>query len=215
VVIVGAIENTDKYAFDTSTNGLINLTKNSVDEEIVVLMITKQKEFNENSLQVGNILINEPGLYLIDSNEVPNKISPHLSDPNGISMFSVKIQLKDPNSNSKYSKEQSVFYYYSKGQTANNSSSYIVPELENPNEAILIKFKEKKRESELEIGKIKIGGFKMSIPNKNQIKFKVEEIKPNIYKIILEEKLEEGEYAFIFGGIQVGVSKRVFDFSIK
>ena len=213
-IILSKIENSDLFNFDTSTKGLVNLSKNSVDDDVVALMIKKQKEFSENSFKIGNVVIDKPGFYTIINDKLI-EIQPHLSDAAGISGFKIKIQLNKPNADIQLSNDIKTFYYYPKEEGVNNDNTFLVSNTGNPNEATLIKFNEKRRERELQVGKIKLGGFKMSIPKKNNISFEVTEVKPDIYKIEVSDEIEKGEYGFIFGGILAGVATRVFDFSIK
>ena len=48
----------------------MNLSKNSVDDDVIALMIKKQKEFSENTFKIGNVVIDKPGLYTIMNNEL-------------------------------------------------------------------------------------------------------------------------------------------------
>lgn len=212
-LIIGTIENSGSLNFDTSNEGLIELSKNSVDEDVILYMIEKQKTIDKSTFRIGNVVIDQPGLYIIDSGDNLINIPSHISDASvGRTLV---MKLDNPESKTVLPNNFKTLYYFNRDESSKTNNDVFLASVGNPNEARMVRFNKERKVRELEVGKFKMSGIKFDIPEKNRIEFEVSEVKPNVYKIDLEQNLNEGEYGLIFGNINPGASTRVFDFSIR
>lgn len=215
-IIINAIDNATDYNFDITTKGLKQLSENKVDDDIVVLIMKKQKNKSENIVNIDGIQIDkdEYGLF-INENNVKIKINSHLTQVD----MGIKMKAIIPNANSDVtiSNSTNIFYlnFNSNEDSATNSVYNFGNSISDPNEGELVKLSKNGKKREFQVGKVGMGGIKTEIPEKIRIEYKVEKLKHTIYKITTNKKLEPGEYGFIFGAISPGTTLKIYDFTVK
>lgn len=215
-IIINAIENSDDFNFDISTNGLKQLSDNKIDDEIVLSIMKKQKNKLENIITINGVQFNknEYGLFVIENNQKIQIVS-HLTQV----QFGMKIKANIPNVTSDITLKSDVStFYFNINKDENgptNTTFNLNNSISDPNEGELIKLSKVSKKREIQVGKANMGGIKTEIPEKARIEYTVEKIKLNFYKLTLKNKLEAGEYGFIFGAINGGASMKIYDFTIK
>ena len=216
VLILKTIEDTKNYNYDISTFGLQELSKNKVDDDIVILMMNKQKQSEKNSIKVNNIIIDGFGLFIIDNN-VKKEIIAHSSSGNAFNMRTIKIGMNGKTSENVIKDKKITFYYSFDNNSKQNESATLAvfSTIKSPSEGFLVKFEQTKNDRDLDIGKVGRSGFEVRIQKENRVEYTVEKINDNFFKIQVIEDLEPGEYGFIFGEINPGTANRIYDFSLK
>jgi hypothetical protein len=216
VLILKTIDDATNFNFDLSSKGLQELTKNKVDDDIIVQMMNKQKEIEKNSIKVDNVIIKGFGLFTIENNNKKELVA-HSSSGSGFKGRNIMIGLNNKTSENIITNSNPIFYYSFDNESKQNESSTIsaFSTIKSPSEGFLVKFKITKNDRDLVIGKIGMGGFEVRIEKENRVEYKVEKIKDNFYKIEVLENLKPGEYGFIFGQMNPGTANRIYDFSIK
>lgn len=136
----------------------------------------------------------------------------------GIASSSVKQVFKGATSNNKVSNTP-VFYFYFNQDIPFGliNKYYMFYASDNPSDILLAKFKGKKKERELTIGKVNVySGSEMGTADDLDIRVEYEEIKKGVFKVWFDKPLEEGEYCFVHNGPNgAGAFMHVFDFSVK
>ncbi|HFK5511240.1 hypothetical protein HZP31_15565 [Elizabethkingia anophelis] len=221
-IIIQSIEEASNYNYDISVKGLKQLSQSKIDEDVVILLMKKQNEKKNKSSKVDNITIDKDdyGLFVSDNNQ-KFKIPSHQTQANfkGKMMgFDLKATIPDSTSGIIISPINKVFYFNmgEDDKGASNSFFNAVKPFSDPNEGVLIKLKTNRNNRELDLGKVRaMAGMKTEIPEKYKIKYRVEKVSGNVYKIMIEANLHEGEYGFIFGAINPGGVMRIYDFTVK
>ncbi|PSL88431.1 hypothetical protein C7V10_10070 [Elizabethkingia miricola] len=221
-IIIQSIEEASNYNYDISVKGLKQLSQSEIDEDVVILLMKKQNEKKNKSSKVDNITIDKDdyGLFVSDNNQ-KFKIPSHQTQANfkGKMMgFDLKATIPDSTSGIIISPINKVFYFNmgEDDKGASNSFFNAVKPFSDPNEGVLIKLKTNRNNRELDLGKVRaMAGMKTEIPEKYKIKYRVEKVSGNVYKIMIEANLHEGEYGFIFGAINPGGVMRIYDFTVK
>lgn len=227
-VIVGKIE-TSKSAFDTTVEALKVLKEKGVGNEIIIAMMHSHKAAQEKN-EVTKV--KKTGIY-VKVNDEMKKIYPTVfsgSKTNtlgaalsyGLADAKIKSTLNGEHSQNLVNSNSPEFYFYFDfSQTSELSLRAInwwFSVASSPNEFVLVKLKSKSRKREMEIGKVNIyAGNSIGVDEKNIIKFDIEVLNDNEFKVIPAWFLEPGEYCFYYQGIvPVGgyTNQAVFDFSI-
>jgi len=215
-IIKSSIENASDYNFDITTKGLQQLSNNKVDDEIVVLIMKKQKDKLENIIVVDGLKFDkkEFGLF-INNNGEKLRISSHLTQVD----FGMKLKAQIPNAMADIgisSDIKSFYFNFGVDENATTNSAYnLINSISDPNEGELVKLSKSGKKREFQVGKVGMGGIKSEIPSKIRIEYAVEKVKYNLYKITIKEELKPGEYGFIFGAINPGATMKIYDFSVK
>lgn len=215
-IIINAINTAPDYNFDTSAKGLKQLSENSIDDEIVILIMNKQKNKSDNTVTIDGLQFDkdEFGLFIKENgNKV--KINSHLTQAQVGRVMKANI----PNAVADISINKGVDTFYfnfsSGGDATSNSVFNLNNSISDPNEGELIILSKNGKSREFQAGKLDMKGLKLEIPEKFRIEYKVEKIKHNTYKIIVDRKLDAGEYGFIFGAINPGAAMKIYDFTVK
>lgn len=216
ILIIKTIDDAAKFNFDLSTIGLQELSKNKVDDDIVVMMMDKQKQNEKTSIKVDDVIIDGFGLFIVEDKN-KKEIIAHSSSGTGFKGRSIIIGMNGKTSENIISNLKPTFYFSFDNGTKQNDSPALAAfaNIKSPSEGFLVKFRQSKNDRDLEIGKAGIGGLQVKIEKKNRIDYTVEKIKENFYKIQISENFEPGEYGFIFGQMNPGTANRVYDFTIK
>ncbi|MCZ2084676.1 MAG: hypothetical protein LC112_10435 [Flavobacteriales bacterium] len=216
ILIIKTIDDATNFNFDLSTIGLQELAKNKVDDDIIVLMMDKQKQNEKNSIKVDNIIIDGFGLFIVED-KTKKEIIAHSSSGTSFKGRSIMIGMNGKTSENIISNLKPTFYFsFDNGAKQNDSPALAAfSTIKSPSEGFLVKFRQSKNDRDLEIGKAGIGGFQVKVEKQNRVDYTVEKIKENFYKIQVLEYLKPGEYGFIFGQMNSGTANRVYDFTIK
>lgn len=214
-IIINALNNETNFNFDISTSALKELSNNKIDDEIIVLMMQKQKDKIENIITVDGLQFakKEYGLFVNQEGQKV-KITSHLTELD----FAMKFNAQIPNLTADISISSDVkTFYFNFGLDENNSTNStfnLTNSITDPNEGELVKLSKIRKKRQFRIGKAGLGGIKMEIPSDIRIEYKIEKIKFNLYKITIEKSLQPGEYAFFFGALSPTAMK-VYDFNVK
>lgn len=227
-VIVGKIE-TSKSSFDTTVDALKALKEKGVGNEIIIAMMHSRKAEQE---KVNVAKVQKTGIYVKSGDDL-QKIYPTVfsgSKTNtlgaalsyGLADAKIKSTLSGEHSqNIVHSNSPEFYFYFDISQTSELSlraTNWWFSVASSPNEFVLVKLKSKGRKREMDIGKVNIyAGNSVGVDEKNVIKFDIEILNDNEFKVIPAWFLEPGEYCFYYQGIvPVGgySNQAVFDFSI-
>ena len=227
-VIVGKIE-TSKSSFDTTVDALKALKEKGVGNEIIIAMMHSRKAIQE---KAENNKVKKTGIYVktgdgfqkiyptVFSGSKTNTLGSALSY--GLADAKIKSTLSGERSqNLVHSNSPEFYFYFDFSHTSELSlraTNWWFSVASSPNEFVLVKLKSKGRKREMDIGKVNIyAGNSIGVDEKNVIKFDIEVLNDNEFKVIPAWFLEPGEYCFYYQGIvPVGGynNQAVFDFSI-
>ena len=227
-IIVGKIE-TSKSSFDTTVDALKALKEKGVGNDIIIAMMHSskvEKDKNEASK------VKRTGIFVkveeefqkiyptVFSGSKTNTLGAALSY--GLADAKIKSTLSGEQSQNIVSSNSPEFYFYfDYSQTSELSlraTNWWFSVASSPNEFVLVKLKSKRRKREMEIGKVNLyAGNSIGVDEKSIIKFDIEILNDNEFKVTPAWFLEPGEYCFYYQGIvPVGgySNQAVFDFSI-
>jgi len=239
--VIAKIE-TDAGNYKTDVATLLSLRDAGVPSAVIAAMVKKANELPPLSDSSPDPLVPHfAGVYLMNNWSAEHqmlKIDPETSSQTktggifgyaltgGIASASVKAVI--PGAQARYTSPEisPVFYLYldsSAGNSAGAFASGFGPSLQSPNEMSLVKLKKKKGRREARIGSLNIAGAKSGVMDKDQIPFAYKTIAPGVFRISVEEPLEDGQYGFIFavnGAANPGVSgasggARIFGFGVN
>jgi len=234
-IIISKIR-TSKTNFDVSLDALIKLKEDKIPDEVSAAMVeaSGNKEPVAGDINDPNA-VHESGLYYLMIDEGKNEMKP--LEPTicsqtkvgsglmtqmtyGIAKTKFKSTIDGSMARLQIFEAKPVFYFYfEKGQSLNDATSPWFSSSSSPNEFILVKLTEKKKNREFVIGSMNAySGVSMGVDDKLRVGFDVEKVKPGVYKVTPKAALEVGEYCFMSAGsstTEVGKAGKVFDFGIK
>ena len=228
-VIVGKIQTT-KSSFDTTVEALKDLKEKGVDNAIIIAMMhsqksEKEKKAKENKSEKTGIYVKVGDDYkkiypTVFSGSKTNTLGAALSY--GLADAKIKSTLNGEHSQNVIETNSPEFhFYFDKEQTSELSIKAVnwwFSVASSPNEFVLVKLNSKGRKREMEIGSVNLyAGNSVGVNEKNIIKFDIEALSDNVFKVTPAWLLEPGEYCFYYQGIvPVGgySNQAVFDFSI-
>ena len=225
-VIIGKIQTT-KSAFDTTVESLKGLKEKGVENDIIIAMMHSQKSEKDKAQEKK---IEKTGIY-VKIGEEERKIYPTVfSGSNtlgaalsyGLADAKIKSTLNGEHSQNVVENNSPEFYFYFNEEQASELSiratNWWFSVASSPNEFVLVKLKSKGRKREMEIGTVNLyAGNSVGVNEKNIVKFDIEALDGNVFKVTPIWLLEPGEYCFYYQGIvPVGgyTNQAVFDFSI-
>jgi hypothetical protein len=230
--------------FDLSTAGLVKLNQSKVSAAIIKAMMAP-KSVPAPVAGAAGVTATDPndpdaphdaGIYLYtEKNNVRQMIplEPTVYSQGktggllkhaltyGIAKVNWKAVVRGPRANLRTTDQRPVFYFYfeekSAGLSRANSGGTTTP-----NEFTLLRFEAKKDSREtkvMQMGGI-AGGMSSGTDEKAVASFKHTKLRPGVYKVVPDARLEPGEYCFLsstgvgtFGAGTAGAS-RLFDFGI-
>jgi hypothetical protein len=228
--------------FDVSIDGLINLKKANLPEEVINLMIAKPKhsntqpgnnDINSNGQQSNSALVGlslESGIYYRKPSEDFVEIEPSIltntkTDRGAQILISplinakTKASLSGKESSSQIYESKPKFYFVFDTTFKNNLNSENntwFGSTRSPKEFLLVKLIVNKNSREITIGKGNVVNQDFGIDEKSIIHFTSKKISKGVYEVSPDLDFTPGEYCFIFAqGIKQGQSSKVFDFAIK
>jgi len=222
--------NASDVDFDASITALSELKKASVSSEVIALVMQKVQFSTKSKTGIYYLAADDttkPILASVFSGTNQNAVAQQLVS--GLINAKVKSQLPKRTSNNVINSTKPEFTFIFDPDTgADNMQNYQgeKPSLFNwwfrvatsPNEFVLVKMRVKKSKNLREVITSKSNMFTSSngIDPKASIPFKIETIGNNKFTVV-PERLEPGEYCFIYqGNVPNGrTNQSVFDFSIK
>lgn len=222
-MLLKVVEEADHFQFDTSLEGLKNLSENNIDDDIVMAIMEKQDEYRKEqgeSIQIENVdfTTKEYGLFYIKNNQKV-EVTPNYSEGklrSGIASIVWRASIDNRTSSNIIPSDVKELYINFDPSTDVADKSLTDTE-EYMEEAILFNMKRKRNRREIEVGRSGMSASKTKVKSRDIIDFKYEKIKGDFYKIIISEALKSGDYGFIFGGIKTGAgtSMKIYDFTIE
>jgi hypothetical protein len=213
-------------AYDISTNALIELKNNNVASNVITEMMnkgaTKSEKQVSNTIQRNTNSTQESGIYLLSGegqNSLikirPTRVANTSNSGGGFYGFggsSAKAHISGPKAQVQVTDDFPEFQFYFNTDDVANRNWFT--DASSPTDFALVKFIVTEKERLFKIGGSSSGPMSGSsrsgIPEDLKIHFRMEEIEPGVFKVVLEKPLEGGEYGFIF---QNGLFEKVFDFS--
>jgi len=222
--------NASDVDFDASITALSELKKAGVSSEVIALVMQKAQFSTKSKTGIYYLAADDttkPILASVFSGTNQNAVAQQLVS--GLINAKVKSQLPKRTSNNVINSTKPEFTFIFDPDTgADNMQNYQgeKPSLFNwwfrvatsPNEFVLVKMRVKKSKNLREVITSKSNMFTSSngIDPKASIPFKIETVGNNKFTVV-PERLEPGEYCFIYqGNVPNGrTNQSVFDFSIK
>lgn len=227
-VVVGKIQTT-KSSFDTTVEALKDLKEKGVDNAIIIAMMhsqkTEQEKAKENKTEKTGIYVKSGDEYkkiypTVFSGTKTNTLGAALTY--GLADAQIKSTLNGEHSQNVVENISPEFYFYfddtHTSELSIRATNWWFSVASSPNEFVLVKLNSKGRKREMEIGKVNLyAGNSVGVDEKNIVKFDIEVLNENVFKVTPVWLLEPGEYCFYYQGIvPVGgySNQAVFDFSI-
>lgn len=227
-VIVGKIQTT-KSSFDTTLESLKDLKEKGVDNAIIIAMMHSRKS---EEAKKETTKIKKTGIFVkvgedyrkiyptVFSGSKTNTLGASLSY--GLADAKIKSTMSGEHSQNVVESNSPEFYFYfdfsQTSELSLRATNWWFSVASSPNEFVLVKLKSKGRKREMEIGTVNLyAGNSVGVDEKNVIKFDIETISDNEFKVTPSWFLEPGEYCFYYQGIvPVGgySNQAVFDFSV-
>jgi hypothetical protein len=241
MIIVGKVR-TSKGKYDLSTNGLIELKKEGVDDLVVHAML-EANSGTKTVLTAGTPVsydLNDPasphdfGIYLYeetDGKKMMTQLAPNVSAQNrtggkvtqqltpfGLGKVKQKANLPGTAAKMQIAGGAPVFYFYLDAKTGGLNTSSGVPS--TTNEFALVKFNIRDDNRELTISKSNSWGAKGGLSDESVMEFGVESLGNGLFKVWPKVPLQNGEYGFYLlnsGNSSAGnaVGAKFFDFGIQ
>jgi hypothetical protein len=238
-IIINKIENSTTN-FDFSSDALINLSQNGVEEEVInEMMGTKETnpvaKSSINQKENGKVNLNnfkEAGIYYYNTASSEYQ----LLDPvifaqkqtsggiistisYGFAKAKGKGNLAGSKANFQINNPSPEFYFYFSRQNGDKSiEKDLFSSAQSPNEFVLVKFKiyPNKNVREMVLATTNNNGGAVGVDASQIISFKYEKISENIYKVKFSTNLQQGEYCFMpaANSQEAGEKTKLFDFGI-
>lgn len=142
----------------------------------------------------------------------------------GFAKSTIKVSLSGPNANAQLENNKPVFYFVFNSQKdagINSQAPLWFTSATSPNEFMLVKFitgKAKKVRDVVVASGNDYSGTAQGVDEKQKVSFKYSKLENGIYEIYFEEKLEPGEYCFMYAGSMSAsgsANPKAYDFGIK
>ncbi len=220
-----------KGAYDISTNALIELKNNNVASNVITEMMNKGGTKSEKQVTTTNQQninhqntnsIQESGIYLKSDDGQnslikirPTRVANRSSSGGGFYGFSgssIKSHISGPKAQVQITSDFPEFHFYFNTDDIANRNWFA--DASSPTDFALVKFIVVEQQRLFKTGGSSAGigaaSSRSGIPEDLKIRFRMEELESGVFKVVLEQPLEGGEYGFIF---QDGQYEKVFDFS--
>ena len=215
-------------SYDVSTNAIIALNAADVSNNVIAAMVDRcvgaAKAQGTSSSTSDPLQKRTPGVYIDlggeDSHNI-NQMRPTVASSGKVSgngsilfPFKAKLGLSGASANTKANQNSPVFYFYFETSDARVSVFGVSDSIaaQSPSEFSLVRFKDKKGQRELTVGKSNMFTTNLGIDPDDTIPFSIDEIGDGIFRVEPTTPLKSGEYGFVlkFGGEKY----RIFDFSV-
>lgn len=221
-------------SFDVSIEGMLELKKAGVPEDIINVMVTSNSAIVNNSQvstaqNTGGINL-ASGIYYKDPSGNYLEIEPSVltgsKSNNAAQLFisgliNAKIKATLSGKHSSFSifekapKFIFVFDTTSKGNLNSDNNQWMT-NARSPKEFLLVSLEVEKNSRQITVGKSNAVNSNSGIDDKYVILFNSKKLSNGIYEVEPQAALAQGEYCFMFAqGIRDGQSSKVFDLSIQ
>lgn len=233
-LIVSTI-NTQSGTYDTSTDGLIALKSGGASDKVVGAILSRSAggaaAATASAAATAPVGTNpddptaphEAGIYIYNDSAPAGSKMTMLEPSNytqsktggvfasamtyGIAKVKVKAVIRGAHSNMRTNSDQPVFYFYFEQRSAGLSYGSIFGGTSTPNEYTLLKFDVKGDSRETLTASANAFGASGGTDDKATTAFTFSKLRPGVYKAVLKNPLQPGEYGFV-----VSSYSRVFDF---
>lgn len=225
--------------FNTSIDGMLNLKKAGLPEDIINLMITREAKGstitktttygNARNVETAAVTL-ASGIYHKNPSgemiEIEPSILTNTKTDRGAQVFisglinaKTKASLSDKESSTLIYEGKPSFYFVfdtTSSTNLNNENNVWFGGTRSPKEFLLVKLVVNKNSREITVGKGNVINSDFGIDEKSIVHFSSKRISKGIYEVTSDAELSPGEYCFMFAqGIKQGQSSKVFDFSIR
>lgn len=240
-IIIGKIRSS-KTNFDVSTDALISLKKEGVEDDIVAAMMEAKSGKTMPSASGASAAASDPGdpasprghgIYLMQEKEgrkVMTQLAPNVTAQTrtgglftssltyGIGKVKIKANLPGTAANLQIQQNRPVFYFYLDKSSGGLNTSSGIPS--TPNEFVLVKFNVRSDNREITIGKGNAFGAKGGLSDEYVMPFDAEDMGNGVFKITPRADLKNGEYGFYLtnsgsSNASSGVGLKFFDFGVR
>ena len=226
--------------FDLSTQGLINLKKSGIPDDVLSRMFEKSGNAATDSQDgaektTASLDALESGLYLnhqeikkyieIEPSVLTNTKSGGLGEAMKRAMVSGLINAKTRASLAGGQAEtvissktpEFIFVFDTKEKQGLGTSSSFLSSAQNPKEFFLLKLTVVKNTREVVVGKSNSVSSDIGIDDRLKVAFSSKKLQNGIYEVTPNVSLTAGEYCFMIASSTsiAGTSSKVFDFSVR
>lgn len=216
-------------SYDVSTDALISLSAEGVSNVVIAAMVDRcvgaAKAQGAAQSSSDPTVMRPPGVYIdLGNGKGPqlDQLRPTVATTGRVTgngsllfPFKAKVGVAGPNARTEASESQPKFYFYFETADARVSDFGVSGSIaaQSPSEFTLVRFKVKKGQREMVVGKSTTFNSSLGIDPKASVAFTIDEIGDSIFRVAPQNALEPGEYGFVlkFGGN----SYRIFDFSVR
>ena len=235
-VIIAKIE-TSACKFDLTTDGLVELKKGGVPDEVVTEMLSKSSApvmpaaaqtntpggngSTESSLQPGVYYFNPAtnGYVMINPAVIADQQVPETATYKMRALISGKIKgaLSGFRATQKVNDPNPLFVVVMDlgGQ---NASSSTVPNLGDPGQVMLVRLKQTRDGRELVIGRASTSGYVPGVEETAKVTINLKKVQDGLYEVTAAYPLITGEYSIVYALPDVngqGTPYEAYDFSLK
>jgi hypothetical protein len=240
-IILGKVR-TSKGKYDLSTNGLIELKKEGVDDVVVHAMLEANSGMQKLAPTAGTPVSYDPndptaphdfGIYLYEEkdgkkmtrldpnvsaqNRTGGKVTQQLT-PFGLGKVKQKANLPGTTAKTQIVGGVPVFYFYLDAKSGGMNTSSGVPS--TTNEFALVKFNIRDDNRELTISKSNSWGAKGGLSDESVMEFTAESLGNGVFKVTPKLPLKLGEYGFYLlnsgnSNAGSGMGAKFFDFGVQ
>jgi hypothetical protein len=165
----------------------------------------------------------DPGIYLYSGSTMtvlePAAYQGHKMKVIPYVPVSLKAIIQGPQASVRTNETTPTFYFYFEAKGANLGRGQFAGGATSPNQYALVKLEAKKADRETVIVKASIWPVgNSSAGTHNMVPFKLERLRPGVYKVIPTQALEHGaEYCFMssYGGTGAAAAAEIYDFGVN
>lgn len=235
-VLITKIQSSE-CVFDVSTNGMVDLKKAGVPDEVIAAMLSKDATASkEGANQEGvpsQFASLSSGIYYQDTTGKLVELEPAVFSQStqgsglltslsyGLAKTKMKSSLSGSKANLQTNSTKPTFYFvFEKDNKGNlNTAPAWFSSAKSPNEFVLVKLTSNKKNREVVTASYNsYQGLSAGIEDNQKVSFSYEKVAQGIYKIYFTDSLKGGEYCFLYAGsaAMYGAAPvyRVFDFGI-
>jgi hypothetical protein len=226
--------------FDVSIDGMMNLKKAGIPDDIISLMVSKPSKMNNSVSNNRNVSATSArdskeislasGIYYKNIKAEYLEIEPSILTStktnraaqvfvSGLINAKVKATISGKQSTLIVNENLPKFIFAfdtTNRNSLNTDNNQWFFNARSPKEFILVKLAVVKNSREIIVGKANAVGSNFGIDDKSVIPFAIKKLANGVYEIAPESELKEGEYCFMFAqGLKQGAPSKVFDFGIR
>jgi hypothetical protein len=136
----------------------------------------------------------------------------------GIVKGKTKAVIPGPRASIRVNEAKPVFYFYFEDKSAALGKAHGLgaQTVSNPNQFSMVRFDQKKSTREVVIGTVGFASASTGSEAKERVAFKSERVSPGVYKVVPDEDMKAGEYAFVSASAAGAAGAAdIFDFAVN